>query len=157
MPRPPLPAIAVALAVTFAGCGGQSDEEAVRETVSSFAEATAAKDYDRLCGELFAPALLKSLDEIGLPCRVALEQSLAGVKEPRLVIGAIRVDGDRAQADVRTSAAGQAPSSDTLRLVKVEDRWRIADLGAGSGDDQARESEPELQEETPEPESTSAP
>lgn len=149
--------VAVALAAAFAGCGGESDEDAVRGTVTAFGEATANKDYDRLCGELFAPELLESLDAIGLPCRVALEQSLGGVEEPRLVIGEIRIDGSRAEADVRSSAAGQAPSRDTLRLVKVEDRWRIADLGGGADDDQARESEPELHEETPAPDSAATP
>ena len=123
--------LALALSVcVLAGCGGgQSDREAVRQTVTDFGAATAAKDYDRLC-ELLAPSLLESLDEIGLPCRVALEQSLGKVEEPRLVIGTITVDGDSARADVRSSAAGQAPSRDTMTLVKVDDRWRIADLGS---------------------------
>ena len=127
----PVRRLALALSVcVLAGCGGgQSDREAVRQTVTEFGAATAAKDYDRLC-ELLAPSLLESLDEIGLPCRVALEQSLGKVEEPRLVIGTITVDGDRARADVRSSAAGQAPSRDTMALVKVDDRWRIADLGS---------------------------
>jgi len=123
--------VALAALAALGGCGGgQSDEQAVRETVSAFGSATAAKDYDRLCDELFAPSLLDSLEEIGLPCRLALERSLGGVEDPRLVIGAITVDGDRARAEVRSSAAGQEPSRDSLTLVKVDDDWRIADLGA---------------------------
>ncbi len=121
----------IALAGALGGCGGESDEEAVRGTVSEFGAATAAKDYDKLCDQLLAPQLLESLRQIGLPCRLALERSLGEVEEPRLVIGAIRVDGDKAQAEVRTSASGQAPSRDTLALVKIEDRWRISDLSAG--------------------------
>jgi hypothetical protein len=135
--------LVLAIAALLSGCGsGQTDEEAVRETVTSFGQATAAKDYERLCGELLAPSLLESLDEIGLPCRVALEQSLGAVEEPRLVIGAITVDGDKAQAEVRTSARGQSPSRDTLSLVRVDDRWRIADLGSGSGSGAGGSPEP---------------
>ena len=123
-------ALLLATVAALGGCGGgQSDTEAVRDTVAEFGTATAEKDYDRLCG-LLAPSLLDSLEQIGLPCRVALEQSLGKVDEPRLVIGAITVDGDKATVDVRSSAAGQAPSRDTLSLVRVEDRWRIADLGS---------------------------
>jgi len=128
-----------ALVVAAAACGGESDEEAVRATVSDFGKATAAKDYDRLCDDILAPTLLESLEEIGLPCRLALERSLGEVRDPRLVIGAIRVDGDRAQAEVRTSATGQEPSRDTLALVKVEDDWRISDLSAAA----ARSPQPE--------------
>jgi hypothetical protein len=44
------------------------------------------------------------------------------------------VTGDAATADVRTSAAGQEPSRDTLRLARVDGTWRIASLaGAGPG------------------------
>jgi hypothetical protein len=134
MTRGFLAAVCSALALllvpaALAGCGGESDEDAVRGTVTAFGKATADKDFDRLCGDLLAPALLDSLEEIGLPCRVALQQSLRGVEEPRLVVGEIRVDGEQAEVDVRSSAAGQAPSQDTLRLVKVDEDWRIADLG----------------------------
>jgi hypothetical protein len=122
--------VALAALAALGGCGGQSDEEAVRETVAAFGSATAEKDYDRLCDDLFAPSLLDSLEEIGLPCRLALERSLGAVEDPRIVIGAISVDGDRARAEVRSSAAGQDPSRDSLTLVKVDDGWRIADLGA---------------------------
>ena len=37
-----------------------------------------------------------------------------------------------ATAEVRSSAAGQAPSEDQVKLVKVGDDWRIASLGAGA-------------------------
>ena len=37
--------------------------------------------------------------------------------------------GDTATAEVQSSAAGEAPSHDTLRFVRVGGRWRIASLG----------------------------
>ena len=128
------PTLAVVLALALAGCGGQTDEQEVRDVVSGFAEATSQKDYQRLCDEIFAPELLETLGQIGLPCEIALERAYADLESPRVVIGAIEVDGNEATAQVRSSAKGQQPSDDTLELVRVEDRWRIADLGAGSSE-----------------------
>jgi hypothetical protein len=35
-----------------------------------------------------------------------------------------------ATAEVRTSAAGEEPSKDTLKLVNVNGTWKIASLGS---------------------------
>src|SRR3954447_2863983 len=124
------PLVAFAVAFALAGCGdGPSDEERVRTAVQAFSEATAAKDYQRLCDDLLAPALIEKIRQAGLPCEVALEQGLGRVKDPKLTIGRIAVKGESATADIRTSAAGQQPSRDTLELTKVGDKWRIASLG----------------------------
>ena len=49
------PALALLLAgAVLAGCGGPTDEERVRDTVTAFGQATAAKDYRRLCERLWA-------------------------------------------------------------------------------------------------------
>jgi ketosteroid isomerase-like protein len=127
--RRPLAALAVA-AAALAGCGdGPSDEQQVRTAVQAFSDATAAKDYQRLCDRLLAPALIEKIKQAGLPCEVALKQGLGDVKEPKLTIGRIAVEGDSATADIRTSATGQAPSRDTLKLTKLGSTWRIASLG----------------------------
>jgi hypothetical protein len=52
------------------------------------------------------------------------------VQAPTLTIGAIKVDGDRATAEVNSAAQGQPPSRDTLQLVRVDDGWRIASLAS---------------------------
>jgi hypothetical protein len=123
----------VALLVTgaaLAGCGGgPTDEEQVRASVDAFSKATAAKDYSKLCRLLLAPKLVEQVRSVGLPCEVALKQGLGDVKDPKLTIGRIAVKGNAATADVRTSAAGEAPSRDTLKLTKIDGRWRIASLG----------------------------
>jgi hypothetical protein len=124
------PVILVVLAVAFAGCGGPSDEQQVAGTVSSFGRATAAKDYRTLCDKLLSRKLIEQVEQIGLPCEQALKKALGGVQDPRLTIGKVTVDGATATAEIRTSASGQAPSRDVLRLQRADGGWRIASLGS---------------------------
>jgi hypothetical protein len=121
-------AVLAVLAGSGCGGGGPSDEQQVRSAVLAFSRATAAKDYDKLCKQLLAPALVDKVKATGLPCEVALEKGLGPVRDPKLSIGAIKIDGDKATAEVNTSAAGEAPSHDTLQLTKVNGQWRIASL-----------------------------
>jgi hypothetical protein len=122
------PLVAVFL-LGLVGCGGgPSDTERVHSAVEAFGRATAAKDYQRLCDRLLAPDLVEEVESSGLPCEVALRQGLGEVQAPTLTIGRIEVTGDRATADVRSAAAGEPPSRDTLQLVRVDDSWRIASL-----------------------------
>jgi predicted small lipoprotein YifL len=118
--------------LVLAGCGdaGPTPEEQVRTTVSEFGRATASKDYKAMCGRLLAPDLVDDLAQIGLPCEQALKQGLDSVRDPRLTIGTVKIDGDKATAEVRTSAAGEEPSKDTLGLVKVNGTWKISSLGS---------------------------
>ena len=129
---PPVRATLALLAVlaALAGCGGgPSDETLVAQAVSSFGRATAAKDYATMCQKLLSPDLVAKVQQIGLPCEQALQKALGSVQDPRLTIGQIKVTGDTATADVRTSAANQSPSRDTLELQKIKGSWRIASLG----------------------------
>ena len=126
---------ALALAALVAtGCGESepTDEEQVRTTLTAFSRATAAKDYQALCDRLLAPSLIEDLKKIGLPCEIALQQGLGEVRQPRLIVGDVTVRGKNAVADVRTSAEGQAPSKDTIQLVRTEAGWRIASLATPS-------------------------
>jgi hypothetical protein len=128
----PVRYLAPALALLIlAGCGeqGPTPEEQVRATVSEFGRATAAKDYAALCDRILAPSLVEEVESIGLPCERALRQGLGGVEDPRLTIGRVEVRDDQATAEVRTSAAGEEPSQDTLRLVNLDGAWKISSLG----------------------------
>jgi Putative lumazine-binding len=122
------PAVAL-LVLVGCGEGGPTPEEQVRSTVTAFGRATAAKDYQTLCDRLLAPSLVEDVESIGLPCEVALRQGLGAVREPRLTIGRIEVKDDTASAEVRTAAAGEEPSKDTLELVNLDGEWKISSLG----------------------------
>ena len=127
---------AILLALLVAGCGGDAaptPEVQVRATLAELGKATAAKDYDRLCGEILAPELVEQVATIGLPCAVALRQGLGEVVQPRLTVGRVTVKGDRATAEVRTSAQGQQPSRDTVALARTKGRWRVTSLAAPAG------------------------
>ena len=119
---------AAVLALAGCGSGGPTDEQLVARAVTAFGRATAAKDYRALCDRILAPSLIEQVTSIGLPCEKALERGLGGVRSPRLTLGAVTVDGDKATAEVRTAAANQAPSRDTLQLQKVRGAWRVASL-----------------------------
>ena len=117
------------LALSGCGSGEPPPEEQVRSTLAALADATAKKDYQRLCDEVFAKELLDGITRIGLPCEVAMQNSLAEVENPRLTVGRITVDGKRARAEVRSSAEGEAPSRDVVELVETPDGWRVSSLG----------------------------
>src|SRR6478735_2434727 len=126
----PVRRLFVAPIVLLAGCGeGPSDTEQVHATVEAFGQATAAKDYQTLCDELLSPKLIEKLESVGLPCEVALKQGLGDVQAPALTVGEIKVDGDNATAQVNSTAQGQPPSKDILKLQRASGKWRIASLG----------------------------
>ena len=101
----------------------------MRTTLDEFGRATAAKDYQALCDEVFAPKLVDKLSQVGLPCELAMQRSFEDVENPRLTIGKIMVAKDEksAKAEIRSSASGQAPSQDTVELVPVRGQG-LADL-----------------------------
>ena len=127
--RPPLLLLALCVLV---GCGdsGPSAEEQVRATLAEFGRATGAGDYGALCDRILAPKLVDTVEQIGLPCEQALAKGFEDVREPQISVGTVTVKDDTASAQVRSSAAGQPPSEDTVDLVRVGDSWRIQSLGA---------------------------
>jgi predicted small lipoprotein YifL len=122
----------VLVLAVLAGCGdrGPTPEQQVRTTVSDFGRATADKDYKTLCDRILAPKLIEDVTSIGLSCEAALKRGLGNVEDPRLTIGRVEINGDQATAEIRSSAAGQEPSKDTLKLVKVNGTWKISSLGS---------------------------
>ena len=124
------PVLLVATVAALVGCGEKAPtpEDEVRDVVTRFGEANAEKDYQAICDELLAAALVDNVEQYGLPCEIAFKQGIGDVRAPTLELGAVRVDGDRASARVTTTAQGQPASTDTLALRRVGDQWRIAAL-----------------------------
>jgi ketosteroid isomerase-like protein len=125
-------ALVVVTALAAAGCGRESEEENVRATLQEFADATARKDYQALCDDIFATKLVEEVKR-SFPCELALKRSSLGeAQKPKLEVRRVRVDGEKASADVTTSAANQPSSRDTVQLVQEEGEWRIIALSSSS-------------------------
>ncbi|MTD43898.1 hypothetical protein GKE82_06165 [Conexibacter sp. W3-3-2] len=123
-----LAALLAALSAFAAGCGGESDTDLVRDTVRSYGEASAKKDYQRICDDLVAKELLRSVEAVGLPCELAFKRGLQEVKNPRVEVGEVTVNKSKALVQVRSSAEGQPDSQDTLELTLEGGEWRISSL-----------------------------
>ena len=130
-PVPTRPLVLVLAVASLVACGdsGPTDEQQIRAALAEFERATAARDYQALCDRVLAPKLIETVRQIGLPCELALQKGFEDVEDPRLTVGAVKVDEDEATAEVRSSAAGQSPSQDTVELVRVDGKWRVASLG----------------------------
>ena len=124
------PLLLVLAAWALAGCGesGPSDEQQIRSTLAEFARATSTQDFRALCDRVLAPQLIETVERVGLTCELALQKGFEDVQDPQITVGAVAVEGGSATAEVRSSAAGQAPSQDTVRLVRIDAGWRVASL-----------------------------
>ena len=124
-----LAALAALAAVSLAAAGcGKSDQQQVRDTLKRYEQATARQDYDALCAKVLARSLVNRLARVGLPCDQALRIGLGSVRSPKLQVIRVRITGALALALVRTSAAGQPASTDTIRLVRDGGAWKISSL-----------------------------
>lgn len=132
MPVPPKAASAVlvaTLALVAASCGGASDEQQVRTAVEGFGQASAVKDYQRICDRLISRGLSEQVEKAGLPCEIAFRRGLEKVEGVRLQVREVKVlKGGRARVRVLSSAKGQPASNDVIELVSEDGEWRIAAL-----------------------------
>lgn len=108
-------------------------EEQVRATLDRFAQATREKDYQTLCDDLYASELTDRIVAAGLPCEVAQRTGLEDRRNPQLQVLSVDVTGDTAKARVRSTAAGEVPSVDTVELVQEDDKWRVKSLSEAGG------------------------
>lgn len=107
---------------------GPNETEAVSKTLDSYAAATRDKDYQTICDDLYSKDLVERVRAAGLPCEVALRTGLEDRQNPRLEVLGVEVNGDQALASVRSTAGGEVPSTDVVRLVKEDGGWRVASL-----------------------------
>ena len=114
--------------------GGRDDEVLVRDALARYEKASADKDVQTLCDELFASSFVRQTASSGLPCEVALRTALEDVSSPKLEVLSVEVNGDRALARVRGTAAGQVPGESNYTLVREGDAWRILPPRSGHVD-----------------------
>jgi hypothetical protein len=127
--------------LALAGCGADTEDgdtgpdatTQVRATVAKFGVATRTHDWQAICDDLLAEALVAKIEDVGLPCETAIEKGLGEVKDPTLQITDVSLAGGRALVSIHTTAAGQPASDDALQLVKENGEWRIAALAAPKG------------------------
>lgn len=122
---------ALVLALIAAGCGKATPSDEVRATVEGYAKAFAERDYQALCDVYFDPQVVAGLENSGLPCESAVRPTVSTTRNPQLTIRRITVEGDRAKAEVHTTADGEKPTNQTLALIKTRGVWRITPLAAG--------------------------
>jgi signal peptidase I len=91
----------IAIALALAGCasagvGGDSEQDAVRDTVDDYVKALAVRDGERLCSLLTG----KSLADARAGGACALDGQGATDPDQDVDIGAVQVAGDRASAEM---------------------------------------------------------
>jgi hypothetical protein len=112
--------------------GGPDDEHQVRAALARYETASSRKDYQTLCDDLLSKSYVRQTASSGLPCEVALRTALEDVRNPTLRVLGVKVDGDKATARVRGSAAGQVPGEASYTLVHEDGAWRIQPPRSGS-------------------------
>ncbi len=128
----------LALAV-LAGCSSDDSESApppaegvpvqVAKAIDRLEKATRRRDFAVICNELLTK---EARERAGGDDCIRLLRSTAGdVRRPDISIVSIRIDGDRAEVRVRSTAQGQAVVEEVVQLVREGegDDYRIAALG----------------------------
>lgn len=126
----------VVICLLAAGCGGgdkvspkpiQGPAKEVADVITRLESATAKQDFATICDDLLAAATRRQAG--GADCVSVLQKRAGDVRRPRIVVQSIEVSGNTAQARVRTTATGQAATTDLIRLVREGGRYRISSLG----------------------------
>lgn len=120
----------------IAGCGGDEGETAPRDiagpprdvarVVDRLDRAVRARDFELICADLLtAEARTRAGGE---KCAGKMAREAAGVRRPEIELQSIRIVGNRAEAELLTSAKGEQPAQETLQLVRRADGYRIVAL-----------------------------
>ncbi len=101
-------------------------KEAV-DVVESFRKALAARDFAKICEELYTVEAREAAG--GDNCQSVLAQETAKLRDPQVRIVGLTVTREGADVDVRASVNGERPVADTIRLVRQRGRFRIQSAG----------------------------
>jgi hypothetical protein len=122
--------------VFVAGCGGggaarpkpiSGPAKEVADVVQRLQKATAERDFTTICHQLFAASTRAQAG--GADCPAVLGARARGVQRPRIVIKAIELQGAGARVTVRTTATGQAATTNVIRMVREKGQFRVSSLG----------------------------
>jgi hypothetical protein len=120
----------------IAGCGGGGNgkpkpitgaAKEVAGVIQRLEKATARHDFTTICDDLLAAATRRQAG--GNDCPAVLDQRARGVRRPHIHIRSIDVQGDQALVRVSTTATGQDPTPDAIRLVRENGKFRVLSLG----------------------------
>jgi hypothetical protein len=115
--------VCAAALVAVAGCG-ESDQEQAREVVQDYVDASNEGDFERVC-DLYSESFKQELAVEDCPGFVEEQTSGAGGE---LSVVEVRVNGDRATADIDVTRGQEGPSRVGLTLEREDDEWRITGL-----------------------------
>jgi hypothetical protein len=101
-------------------------KEAV-DVVESFRKALAARDFARICEELYTVEAREAAG--GDDCQSVLAQETAKLRDPQVRIVGLTVTREGADVNVQASVNGERPVADTIRLVRQRGRFRIQSAG----------------------------
>jgi hypothetical protein len=128
--------MATTLVLAPAGCSLGGDEEPqpaagapreIGEVVHELERATARRDFDTICRDLFTTDAHERAGGAGCPRR--LRSAADGIQEPTISLRAIDLEGQRPTVRVRTRVRGQATVGAVLELRRDQGEWRIDALG----------------------------
>ena len=117
------------------GGSGDSDDDPepitgagrqVADVVTRLERATRRRRFDVVCDRLFTSAARTRAG--GRNCVKLLRSTAKDVRRPRIRLLSVRIEGNRAQARVRTLAEGQTAVEETIDLLRERGRYRIASL-----------------------------
>jgi hypothetical protein len=125
-------AVAVGATAVLAGCGGSGDAKpaptvsgdtrGILATVDALQTASRQDDAARICGEIFAESLARSIRHASKRSCEAEVRATLTAPDARYSVGRdIQVTGSRATATVRE----QNGNTSRLSFVKQGERWRI--------------------------------
>jgi hypothetical protein len=130
--------VTVACSLALAGLPGCSlgdDDEpepaagtvrAVEGTLERLERAIARGDWQEVCDDLFTASARRRAG--GDTCPRMLRSDAEGLRRPRIEILEIEVEGPRAEVQVRSSARGQRPLADVIRLSRERGSYRVDSL-----------------------------
>ncbi|WCB96806.1 hypothetical protein DSM104299_05574 [Baekduia alba] len=128
-------------ALTLTACGQtdddsssdfKGDQKAVAQTVEDLQKASKKRDETKICADLLAPALVTKIKTASKgTCEKVLKDALRDVDSWELDVKKVAIDGTSATATVQ-SDTGKDNRTDTLTLVKVDNTWKISELGSAA-------------------------